>query len=178
MVAIADARPSSDGYQVVLPAGEEATGFAQLIGEHIEQSLAASVEKRAEATALRGRLGLVAREGEVAVTVAFNEEGVVIEDGLRAPDVVVSGDVTCLLHVLAGRVNPVWAMRQGRVAIRPGLRHPLLAYQAYHFLRLPGVHVWSGLPRPSSSLVAGAAAAAFLALVVWRVRARGRRGHA
>lgn len=121
---------------------------------------------------------MLAREGDVAVTIVFGDEAIVIEEGLRDPDAVVSGEVEYLLHVLAGRANPAWAIGERRVAIRPGLRRPLLAYRMYHLMRLPGVHVWSGLPRPPARLLVGAAAVAGIGLVAWRLQRSRRRHHA
>lgn len=175
-MAVAPATMAHDNHAVVLPAGENASGLAHMMGQHLEQTLADSPDKRAEAAALRGRFGLVAREGNVAVTVVFDERCIIVGDGLHEPDAVISGEVEYLLHVLAGRVNVAGAVREGRVAVRARLRNPLLAYRAYHLMRLPGVHVWSGLPRPPSRLVAGAAVAAGVTLLAWQLRrARARR---
>jgi hypothetical protein len=168
MVAVVD-RSSSAVVPVALAACEEASGLANMVGQYLEQVLADSSAKRAEAAALRGRLGLHAREGNVAVTIVFADGGVVIEEGLREPNAVIAGEVEFLMHVLAGRANPVWEMGEGRVRVQTGLRHPLFAYQAYHLMRLPDVHVWSGLPRPPAGVLVGAAAATLI-VVVWRVR--------
>jgi len=157
---------------VSLVAGDQASGLANMIGQYLEQILNDSPEKRAEAVALRGRLGLRAREGDVAVTVEFSDGGIVIEEGLREPDAIVGGEVEYLLHVLAGRANPAWEMRRGRVNIQPQVHHPLFAYQTYHFMRLPGVHVWSGLPRPPRRVIVCTAALVGAGVIVWGVRRR------
>ncbi len=169
MVAVVDplgvaARP------ITLAAREEASGLASMIGQYVEQILEDSPEKRAEVAGLRGRLGLHAREGDVAVTIAFTDGGVVIEEGLNEPDAVIFGEVEFLMHVLAGRRNPVWELGGRRVVIRPSPRRPLFAYRAYHLMRLPGVHAWSGLPHPPPRLVAGAAVIVGVGVLVWRVR--------
>ena len=160
---------------VTVAAGDGASGLANIVGQYLEQVLADSHAKRAEASVLRGRMGLRAREGDVAVTLVFGDDGIVIEEGLREPDAVISGEVEFLMHVLAGRANPAWEIGGGHVLVQPGLQRPLFAYQAYHLMRLPGVHVWSGLPRPPLGLVVGAAAVTAVALVVWRVRSQARR---
>jgi hypothetical protein len=175
MVAVAEPLTMFDRpVRVALAAGEEASGLASMIGQYVEQIIADSPEKRAEAAALRGRLGLHAREGNVAVTIVFAGGGVVIEEGLREPNAVIAGEVEFLMHVLAGRANPVWELAGGHVTIRPSLQRPLFAYRAYRLMRLPDVHVWSGLPRPPTRLLVGAAAAATLIVVVWRVRSARR----
>ena len=175
MVAVAEPLTMSDRpVRVALAAGEEASGLANMIGQYIEQILADSPEKRREAAALRGRLGLRAREGDVAVCIVLDEGGIVIEEGLTDADAVIAGEVEFLMHVLAGRRNPIWELGGGHVAIRPSLQRPLFAYRAYRLMRLPDVHVWSGLPRPPTRLLVGAAATVGVMVVVWRAR-RARR---
>jgi hypothetical protein len=159
---------------VMLAAGDGASGLANIVGQYVEQILTEVPAKRAEATRLRGRLGLLAREGDIAVTIVFDDGRLVIEEGLNSPDAVISGDVQVLMHVLAGRRNPVWALGRRRMAVRPGAGRPLFAYQAYRFMRLPDVHLWSGLPRPPAAVVVGAAAATALLVIVWRQRAARR----
>ena len=175
MVAVADRLMTDGAVVVTVAAGERASGLANMIRQYLEQILADSPEKRAETAALRGRLGLHAREGDVTVTLAFADGGVIIEEGLREPDGVISGEIEFLMHLLAGRANPAWEIGGGRLAIRPGLHRPLFAYQAYHLMRLPGVHLWSGLPRPPVRFMVGAAAAATLLVVAWRIRSAGAR---
>jgi hypothetical protein len=177
MVAVAVQQPTNGARAVTLAAGEEASGLAQIMGQYLDQLLEDSSEKRAEAATLEGRLGLLAREGNVAVTVRFGRDGIVIEEGLHAVDGLVSGEVEYLLHVLAGRVNPAWAIREGRVALRPGLRRPLLPYRSYLLMRLPGVHLWSGIPRQPARYAVGLAAVAAVgaAALLWHSR-RARAG--
>ena len=168
MVAVIDG-PAPAVVPVALAANEEASGLANIVGQYLEQILADSPAKRAEAAALRGRLGLNAREGDVAVTIVLADGGVVIEEGLHEPDAVIGGEVEFLMHVLAGRANPIWEMGGGRVRVQSGLRHTPFAYRAYHLMRLPDVHVWSGLPRPPTGILASAAAATLI-IVMWRMR--------
>ena len=169
MVAVAGRSNAERAVPVAVAAGEEASGLANMIGQYLHQILADSPAKEAEAAALRGRLGLRALEGDVAVTMVFGDGGIVIEEGLREPDAVISGEIQQLMHVLSGRANPAWELGRRRMAARLTLRRPLFGYQAYRLMRLPDVHLWSGLPR-SAGLVAGAAAAATVAFVVWRVQ--------
>lgn len=170
MVAVANDISTDGVTPVTIVAGEEASGLAHIIGQYIEQLLGDSPEKRLGAAALRGRLGLCAREGDVAVTIVFGEEGVAIEEGLREPDAVVSGEVEFLMHVLAGRANPAWELCRRTLSLRPGVRRPIFGYRAYRLMCLPGVHLWSGLPRPPVALVVGAACALGSYLLVRRVR--------
>ena len=151
-------------------AGDEASGLANIIGQYLEQSLSDSTEKRAEALSLRGRFGLRAREGDVAVTIVFDGETIAIEEGLQDPDAVIGGDIEFLMHIMAGRANPGWELLSRNMTIGLGVRRPMFAYQAYSLMRLPGVHVWNGMPRPPTGLLLGAAATLVIGLSIWCAR--------
>ena len=172
MVAVANGVSDSAVTPVTVLAGEEASGLANSIGQYLEQLLADSPEKRDLAASLHGRLGLCAREGDVAVTIAFDAGGIAIEEGLQEADAVISGEIETLMHVLAGRANPAWELGGRRIAARPTLRRPLFGYQAYRLMCLPGVSPWSGLPRAPLVIAAGVAAAAGTLLLLRR-RERG-----
>ena len=64
------------------------------------------------------------------------------------------------MHVLAGRAYPAWKACRGFVAIQLRPLRPLFGYQAYRAMRLPHVHLWSGLPRLPVGLLVGVAALA------------------
>ena len=156
---------------VTIAAGEEASGLANIVGQYLEQLLGDSPQKRFEAAALRGNLGLLAREGDVAITIVFGDKGIAILEGLQQPDAVISGEVEALMHILAGHANPVIQAFGRAVGVRPALRRPLFGYAAYHVMRLPGVHVWSGVPR---KVVVGAGGAVALGAVLLAYRSRRR----
>lgn len=172
MVAMTDSVSTNGIVPVRAVAGDEASGLAKIIAQYLDQILGDSAEKRADALSLRGRLGLRAREGDVAVTIVFDGEDVAIEEGLQAPDAVIGGDIEFLMHMMAGRANPAWELLGRRMTLRPG-RRPLFAYQAYSLMRLPGVHVWDGLPRPPTGLLVGAAAALMVGLAFRHARRSG-----
>ena len=175
MVAMTDSLSANGIVPVRAVAGDEASGLANIIAQYLEQILNESAEKCAEALSLRGRLGLRAREGDVAVTIVFDGEDVAIEEGLQDPDAVIGGDIEFLMHIMAGRANPAWEMLSRNITIQPG-RRPLFAYQAYSLMRLPGVHVWNGMPRPPTGLLVGAAAALVIGLSIRYAPRRGAGG--
>jgi hypothetical protein len=173
MVAVIDSLARNGHVPVTIVAGEEASGLANIVGQYLEQVLGDSPEKRLEAAALRGSLGLLAREGDVAITIVFGDDGIAILEGLQQPDAVISGEVEALMHILAGHQNPVIQAFGRTVGVRPALRRPLFGYAAYHVMRLPGVHVWSGVPR-KVVVGAGGAVALGVVLLVYRSRRRAR----
>jgi len=172
MVAVESVAPPSP--PVTLVAGEEASGLANMVGQYLEQLLATSPEKCAEAALLRGRFGLRATEGSVAVTIVFDGDRVLVEEGLCEPDAVIGGPVETLMHMLAGRANPAVEVFRGAITVAPGA-HPLFGLRVYQLMRLPGVHVWSALPRPPLAVVAGAAAVLGAVVIVRIARRRSAR---
>ncbi len=175
MVAMTDFASANGSVPVNVVAGDEASGLANIIGQYLGQLLDDSLEKRSEAARLRGRLGLRAREGGVAVTIVFADGTIAIEEGLQEPDSVIGGEVEFLMHMMAGRANPAWEFLGRKMTLQPG-RRPLFAYQAYSLLRLPGVHVWNGLPRPPVGLLVGVAAALLIGLSISNARRRAAGG--
>ncbi len=175
MVAMMDSVSTNGIVPVHVVAGDEASGLANIIGQYLGQLLDDSPEKRSEAARLRGRLGLRAREGDVAVTIVFADGTIAIEEGLQEPDSVIGGEVEFLMHMMAGRANPAWEFLGRKMTLQPG-RRPLFAYQAYSLMRLPGVHVWNGLPRPPTGLLVGAAAALLIGLSISNARRRATGG--
>lgn len=172
MVAVGGASLSNESVSVILAAGDEASGLARIIGQYVEQMVGDSQAKREQAAGLRGRLGIRAREGDIAVTVVFEEDGITIEEGLGEPDAVISGEIEFLMNVLAGRANPAWEVCRGRLSLRPSLRRPVFGYGAYRLMRLEDVHVWSGLPRAPLAMALGALCALGVLLLVWQFRRR------
>jgi hypothetical protein len=168
MVAVKNGAAEDGSLPITVAAGDDASGLANIIGQYLEQLFTDLPEKRTQAAALRGRLGLRASEGDVAVTLVFEENGIVIEEELKHPDASISGEVEMLMHLLAGRVNPAAEIVRRTLTIQPSLRRPFFGYQAYSLMRLPGVHPWSGLPRPPLALVLGAAASVLGALLLVR----------
>lgn len=151
---------------VTLVAGEAASGLACITAQYLEELLADSPEKRAEAGALRGRFGLHAREGDVQVTIVFGEHGVNIEEGLRDPDVVMEGSIQTLMNVLAGNANPVWNLCRRRLALRATLRRPLFGHRAFRLMRLPDARSGSWLLPVLVFTAAGAVTAVVIVLLV------------
>jgi putative sterol carrier protein len=153
--------------QIRTVAGDDASGLANIIAQYLEQVLDDSAEKRAEASSLEGRLGLQAREGDVAVTIVFAGDSIAIEEGLQDPDAVIGGEREFLMHVMAGKANPAWEMLRRKMTVGLGSQRPMFAYQAYSLMRLPGVHVWNGVPRPPTGLIVGASAVLLAVATIW-----------
>ena len=122
MVAVIDSSTRNGQLPVTIAAGEEASGLANIVGQYLEQLLGDSPQKRFEAAALRGNLGLLAREGDVAITIVFGNNGIAVLEGLQQPDALISGEVEALMHILAGHANPVMQAFERTVGVRPALR--------------------------------------------------------
>ncbi len=160
-------KPAGDGMlPVALAAGEKASGLASMTARYLEDLLASSSKKREQAAALHGRLGLHAREGDVQVTVVFGERSISIEEGLRYPDVVISGGIGVLMNVLAGKANPAWKLFRRQLIVRSLLRHLLFGHRILRLMRLPGARPWSGLSPAVVLAAAGTAGAGVVVLLI------------
>jgi len=162
--------------RVVLVEGEASSGLAQMTHQYLEQTLAEVPAKRGEALGLRGRLGLQADEGGVAVTLSFEGEEIRIQDGLLVPlDAYIAGPFQLLLDVLGGRANPYREVLRGRLRVRPSLRRPLFGLRTYRFMRLAeaGGGGAAGRLRAWSIAAVGGILAGLLLLVMLKGRRRG-----
>jgi len=162
--------------RVVLVGGEASSGLAQMTHQYLEQTLAEVPAKRGEALGLRGRLGLQADEGGVAVTLSFEGEEIRIQDGLLVPlDAYIAGPFQLLLEVLGGRANPYGEVLRGRLRVRPSLRRPLFGLRAYQFMRLAeeGGGGAAGPLRAWSIAAVAGILAGLLLLVMLKGRRRG-----
>lgn len=162
--------------RVVLVGEEAASGLAQMTHQYLEQTLAEVPTKRGEALGLRGRLGLEAAEGGVAVTLSFDGEEIRIQDGLLMPlDAYIAGPFQLLLDVLGGRANPYGEVLRGRLRVRPSLGRPLFGLRAYRFMRLEeaGGGGPAGRLRAWSIAAAGFILAGLLLVVVLKRHRRG-----
>lgn len=162
--------------RVVLVEGEASSGLAQMTHQYLEQTLAEVPAKRGEALGLRGRLGLQADEGGVAVTLSFEGEEIRIQDGLLVPlDAYIAGPFQLLLDVLGGRASPYREVLRGRLRVRPSLRRPLFGLRAYRFMRLAeaGGGGLAGRLRAWSIMGVGGILAGLLLLVMLKGRRRG-----
>lgn len=123
--------------KVILVDGEAASGLGQMTCQYLEQVLEDEPSKRQQALGLRGRLGLEAAEGGVAITLTFRGEEIWIQNGLLRPlDAYIAGPFQLLIEVLGGQANPYREVLRRRLRVRPSLRRPLFALRAYEFMRL------------------------------------------
>lgn len=123
--------------QVILVDGEAASGLAEMTCQYLRQTLEEVPSKQGQALKLRGRLGLQADEGGVAVTLSFDGEEIRIQNGLLGPlDAYIAGPFQLLIEVLGGQANPYREVLRRRLRVRPSLRRPLFGLRAYRFMRL------------------------------------------
>ncbi len=122
MVAVKNGAAEDGTFPITLAAGDDASGLANMISQYLGQLLTDLPEKRTQAAALRGRLGLRAREGDVAVTLVFEENGIVIEEELKHPDASISGEMCgansqTFAASASSRWLTLWAWRRERCRI-------------------------------------------------------------
>jgi hypothetical protein len=123
--------------RVILVDGEAASGLGEMTCQYLQQILEEDPSKRRQALGLRGRLGLEAAEGGIAVTLSFEGEEIRIQNGLLEPvDAYIAGPFQLLIEVLGGQANPYREVLRRRLRVRPSLRRPLFGLRAYGFMRL------------------------------------------
>jgi hypothetical protein len=150
--------------RVILVDGEAASGLGQMTCQYLQQVLEEAPSKREQALGLRGRLGLEADEGGVAITLTFRGEEILIENDLLRPlDAYIAGPFQLLIEVLGGQANPYREVLRRRLRVRPSLRRPLFGLRTYGFMRLtqPGEGAGEAGGRPW--LLAAAVAAGVVA---------------
>ena len=153
-----------DPVRVTLAATGEPSGLAMMLAQYFEQNLRDCPQKRHQAERIRGTLGIVAREGDVGVTVQFMGGEIRITDG-SAPDAHLSvyGGIFSLTELATGGVGAMRKLAQGELTVRAAWKHPLFAWRVAQFMRVPA-EVWAG----TWKVAAGTGAAlAVLGLVVY-----------
>lgn len=83
---------------VSLAPGAENNGFASMLAELLRQNFEAKPHKLRDLRALSGSVALVADDAEIAVTLEFVGERLVVHDGIRhVPDVTLRGPADTLM---------------------------------------------------------------------------------
>ncbi len=83
---------------VVLAPGAENNGFASMLAELLRQNFEAKPHKLKDLRALTGSVALVADDAEIAVTLEFLGDRLVVHDGIRnVPDVTMRGSADTLM---------------------------------------------------------------------------------
>jgi hypothetical protein len=114
-----------------------AGGFASLVAQYLEQTLAESVEAARALRRLRGRIGVTASDHEASITLDLRGGEISIEPGANPPlDTAVVAPWSALLELLRGEGHPLRDHLRRRLRIRWSARRPLLPLQAYRLLRL------------------------------------------
>jgi hypothetical protein len=79
--------------RIELAEGADENGFALMVSELIRQNIADHPEKRRDFERLRGRVAMVVSDAQVAVTLHFRREGLVVHDGIVGiPDLTIRAE--------------------------------------------------------------------------------------
>ena len=90
----------SDGSPVVLGAGAEENGFANMLSDLLRQNFEAKPHKLRDVRAMKGSAALVADDAGVAVTLRFLRGKITIESGVRGvPDVCIRGTTDAVMSM-------------------------------------------------------------------------------
>lgn len=116
---------------VRLAAGDDASGMAVMLGELLTENLADYPGRARAARAVRGRVAMTAADHDRSVTVHFTGRTVVVEEGAAPGVPAVTGAWLDLAQLCSGRLAPVRAVREHRLALSGARRIDLLAAAGY-----------------------------------------------
>jgi hypothetical protein len=113
------------------------SGLAAIVQQYLEQQLAESAARRAKAARIRGRLGLIATDYGVSVTLDFGGRLIAVSDGTRMPlDASIAGPYLSLARLLQGRTNPLIEHLRGQLRVSARLRSLLLPMRVRALVKL------------------------------------------
>lgn len=140
------------------------SGFAMIVEQFLQQSLAESDDKRRRAARLRGRMAMTASDHGYTVTLVFAEGGISILDGGAEPlDASIAGPYQTLVDLIQGEDSPLRAHLGRRIKVKSRPRKLLFPLHVHNLMKLEK----EGLPA-NSALFDGVREAALLggALVI------------
>ncbi|GMV13855.1 MAG: hypothetical protein HS104_39945 [Polyangiaceae bacterium] len=130
----------SERPRVELLGADSASGLADLLFQFLEQTLDASVEKAAEARALRGDLVVRAAEDEgIAVRIAFLGDRIELSDlGAAIADDApsIQGDFLSVAHVTSGQASPLALLLRRQLRVRFDLAQLPFLWRVLGFMRI------------------------------------------
>jgi hypothetical protein len=132
---------------VLLAPGAEENGLCGMLADLVRQNLESKPHKRRDFDALRGSVGIVAEDAEVALTMRFEEGKLTLHDGIvGVPDVTIRGSSDSIVAMsnmpLATRFAlPVARDAEGKQVVKDMMRAMREGSLRIHgmFLHLPMV---------------------------------------
>jgi len=136
--ATVDVAPAQALAVTLVDGEDDANVLARLLKKHIEDIAAEDPGKARAAAAIHGKLGLYSTDPEALVTLAFQDDGIVIKNGFDADlDGAITGPLKLQTEALVGLANPYTAMLRRRLKVRVKWSRPLFTLQTYSFLKVP-----------------------------------------
>ena len=122
---------------VILTAGEDASGLADMLQQFIEQTLADSPRKVRQARRLAGHAVFRAAEDEaLCVGITFAGERIELQDCSTpaAADAMITADFLTIAHLTSGQESPFRLLAQRKMRVRFSVRAGavLVAHAALH----------------------------------------------
>lgn len=117
--------------RISIPAGDDASGLAEMVASLLEANVADSRSRAAVARLARGALVLTTTDRDVSVTLTFHGGDVVVTDGVSEGAPSLAGPWLELAHVCSGTRSPFPAIAHGDLRVAPGHRPDLVAMAGY-----------------------------------------------
>ncbi|MCC7078449.1 MAG: hypothetical protein IT198_15105 [Acidimicrobiia bacterium] len=160
------------GPAVRLEAGDDASGFACMIGDLLADNLRDYAGRRRVASRARGDVVLTATDKTAEITLSFGPDEIVVREGRVADSAVLAGPWVEMAKLCSGRLNPLKALASGTIDVDMG-RHPALVAATGFVLSVPPSYYGDTSRRRNVTIgiaVAVGVGAAVTGVVVWRRR--------
>lgn len=146
--------------EVTLAAGEEASGFSNMIGDLLRDNVRDFKGRRRLARRAKGDVVLLASDRDMAITVSFRKGAVVIAEGRTEGAPVLAGPWLDMAKVCSGQLSPFGAMLRRRLSATRVLSHPVRIAMAGFVLSVPASYYGESHKARNIAIGVGAAASA------------------
>lgn len=123
--------------RVVAREGQSLNGLGMMVLQYLEQDFADFPRKAKAVSRIRCRIGMEVEKG-IAITVSFQGESVVVENGIgRNPALHIKAPYLLLSQVLCGTASPFVELLRGRIRLKAFPRKPIQSLKVLHLLKIP-----------------------------------------
>ena len=105
--------------EVVLPAGDEASGLATMLADLLRDNMKDYPGRARVAALARGAVVMTASDRDISVTLSFRGREVVVTDGTASGAPVIAGPWLEMAKLCSGQLSPVKAVAQKQLVITP-----------------------------------------------------------
>lgn len=159
---------------VRLEAGDDASGFATMIGDLIADNLRDYAGRRRVARLAKGDVVLSATDKTAEITISFLGDEIVVREGAVPGGSLLAGPWVEMAKLCSGRLNPVRALASGALNVEVRNQPALITATGY-VMSVPPSYYGDTSRRRNVAIAIGATAVVGAAVggVVWYRHSRG-----